>query len=195
MGLLGNGLSEAGRYEEALSVEEAELSILRRLGAGEEYILAAQNNLASTYRSLGRHEEALILRQEIYSGRLQLDGDQHESTLRAAFNYANILGDMQRQAEAKALMRKTIPVARRILGESNDLTLKMRLLYAKALSRNKSATLDDLREAATTLVEMERTARRVLGGAHPVTAGIEATLREAQAVLRARETPSPGRGA
>ena len=30
---LGNGLSSAGRYEDALSVREAELSMLRRLGA------------------------------------------------------------------------------------------------------------------------------------------------------------------
>ena len=40
----------------------------------------------------------------------------------------------------------------------------------------------------TTLTEIERTARRVLGGAHPTTEGIEAALREARASLRARET-------
>ena len=40
------------------------------------------------------------------------------------------------------------------------------------------------------IVETERTARRVLGGAHPVTTGIEGALRDARAALRARETPS-----
>ena len=45
------------------------------------------------------------------------------------------------------------------------------------------ATLDDLREAVTTLEDVERTARRVLGGAHPVTVSIEESLREARAVL------------
>ena len=54
------------------------------------------------------------------------------------------------------------------------------------------ATLDDLREAVTTLDETERTARRVLGGAHPVTVDIAKSLREARAALRARETPPPG---
>ena len=53
------------------------------------------------------------------------------------------------------------------------------------------ATLDDLREAVTTLAETERTARRVLGGAHPITAWIEDELQNARATLRARETP-PG---
>ena len=37
------------------------------------------------------------------------------------------------------------------------------------------------------LEETERTARRVLGAAHPVTGGIEDSLREARAALSARE--------
>ena len=49
------------------------------------------------------------------------------------------------------------------------------------------ATLDDLREAVTTLEDTERIARQVLGGAHPLTVDIERELRNAQAVLRARE--------
>ncbi len=50
-------------------------------------------------------------------------------------------------------------------------------------------TLDDLCEAVNTLEEIERTARRVLGGAHPDTMRIEGSLREVRAALRARETP------
>ena len=53
-----------------------------------------------------------------------------------------------------------------------------------------SATLDDLREAVTTLEEIGRTARRVFGGAHPLTKMIEKGLRAARAALRARGTPS-----
>ena len=40
--------------------------------------------------------------------------------------------------------------------------------YAEALYKDTGATLDDLREAVTTLEKTERTARRVLGGAHPL---------------------------
>ena len=87
-------------------------------------------------------------------------------------------------------MRKTIPVARRVLGESNGLTLGMRWIYATALYLDDDATLNDLREAVTTLEETERTARRVFGGEHPNVAGIGISLREARAALRARETPS-----
>ena len=96
--------------------------------------------------------------------------------------------DLQRNAEAKSLMRKTIPVARRVLGEGHRLTLKMRWNYAEALIEAEGATLDDLREVVTTLEDAERIARRVLGGEHPTTTGIEKALRHARVALRARET-------
>ena len=67
----------------------------------------------------------------------------------------------------------------------------MRWGYARALYEDDAATLDDLREAVTTLEDVKRTARRVLGGAHPLTGGIERRLRDARAALRARETPTP----
>ena len=63
----------------------------------------------------------------------------------------------------------------------------MRWSYAQTLYKDPSATLDDLREAVTTLAEIEGTARRVPGGAQPTTQGIERTLRHAQAALAARD--------
>ena len=50
-----------------------------------------------------------------------------------------------------------------------------------------SATLDDLREAVTMLEETTRIARRVLGGANPITKGIEYDVPKARAALRAAE--------
>ena len=116
------------------------------------------------------------------------------TTLRAANNYASsllALKHLNHFEEAKSLLQKTMPVARRVLGEGHDLTLAMRWIYAGVLYEDASATLDDLREAVTTLDELERTARRVLGSAHPLAKGIERELRDARAALRARETPSP----
>ena len=93
--------------------------------------------------------------------------------------------------EAKSLLRKALPVARRALGENHDLTLKMRWAYAKALCGDDDATLDDLREGVTMLEDVERIARRVFGGTHPTTTGIEGDLRHARDELRACET-QPG---
>ena len=65
----------------------------------------------------------------------------------------------------------------------------MNKIYAVALYEDPGATLDDLREAVTTLEVTERIARRVLGGSHPRAMSIERGLRSARAALRARETP------
>ena len=58
-----------------------------------------------------------------------------------------------------------------------------------ALYSDDGAKLDDLRAAVTTLEEIERIARRVFGGAHPLTKGFENELRVTRAALRAGETP------
>ena len=150
-----------------------------------------QSNLADTYQAIGRFEENLSLRRSVYSGRLKLNGEEHGETIRAAGNYANGFFHLQRFEEAKSLMRKTMPVARRVLGESNVLTLMIRSLYTGWLYKD-DATLDDLREAVTTLEDIEPTARRVLGVSHPTTSLIAGRLRAARAALSARETQQPG---
>ena len=99
---------------------------------------------------------------------------------------------LKRFREAKKLLRKKIPMARRTLGDSHPDTLRMRWLYAMVLYDDADASLDDQREAVGTLEEIEPIARRVLGGAHPVTEGIEGDLRNTRAILHARETPPPG---
>ena len=139
MTVLGNGLYEANHDEDALTVRETKLSMELRLGAPEENILVAQSNLANTYQVLGRREEALQLKRDVYSGRLKLSGEEHRNTLIAASNYAKSLVRLERFKEAKSLLRKTMPVARRVLGESHELTLKMRWHYARAIYAKMTA--------------------------------------------------------
>ena len=187
MNALGNGLYNAEHYEDALSVHEAELSVKRRLGATEYSILVVQSNLATTYADLGRIEEALRMRREVYTRTLKLFGEAGEETLVEALNYAADLANLNRFEEARSLLRRTIPAARRVLGDGDKITLTMRLNYARP---HPTSTLDDLREAVTTLEDSDRIARRVLGGEHPLAMEIDGFLRKARATLRARETPS-----
>ena len=114
-------------------------------------------------------------------------------TLVAANNLASSLMALERFEEAKSLLRSTVPVARRILDNGHRITLMMRKLYARALYEDDCATRDELRAAVMTLEDAGRIAQRVLGGSHPTTTGIEESLQEARAALRARETPAPGR--
>ena len=89
-------------------------------------------------------------------------------------------------------LRQTITIARRLLEENDDITLKMRWIYADALYNHDGATLDELREAVTTLEDVERIARRVFGAAHPLVGKMEADLRTARAVLRAAPSDELG---
>ena len=184
--VLGNGLSAAEHDEDALTVQEADLSIMRRIGADERNILATQGNLANTYQLLRRFEEALSIRRDVYSGYLKIYGEENIETILNANNYIVSLFNLQRFKEAKALQRKILPVTRRVCGENHEGTLKARLVYGETLYRDPSATLDDFREAVNTLEDTEQTARRVLGGAHPTTGLIERSLHRARAALRRR---------
>ena len=127
------------------------------------------------------------MRRDVYSGRLKLLGEEHGQTISAAHNYANSLMSLQRFEEGKSLMRKWMPVAQRVLGASHELTLRIMWVYAAALCQADGATLDDLREAVTTLEDTDRIARRVLGAAHPTAARIEQALRAARQRHEARK--------
>jgi len=183
---VANGLAAVDHDEDALTVEEAQLSLMRRLDYSEEGLLTMQENLAVSYARLGRVEEALLMQRGVYSGRMKLYGEEHANTLLAATNLAMSLLGLQRFEEVKALLRKTMPIARRVLGENDFDMLTMRRLYARALITDADATLDDTREAVNTLEDTERTARRVYGGAHPLTGALEEHLQVSRAVLHAR---------
>ena len=69
--------------------------------------------------------------------------------------------------------------------------VRCKLRYCNATS-DPDATLDDVRESVETLEDAERIARRVLGGAHPITKEMGNDLGTTRAVLlRACETLSP----
>ena len=81
---------------------------------------------------------------------------------------------------------KTESINRVVDDAVGEITLTMRRNYAQALCLDTDPTLDDLSEAVTTLEDVERIARRVLGSAHPDTAWIEQCLQGARAALRLR---------
>ena len=66
-------------------------------------------------------------------------------------------------------------------------TMMSRARPAFGPATDPDATLDDIREAVRTLEDLERTIRRVFGGAHPFATGIVDALRQSRATLRARE--------
>jgi hypothetical protein len=127
------------------------------------------------------------MQRDAYSGSLELYGEENELCLSRGSNLANTLWQLKHFEEAASLLRNMIPVARRVLGESRDLTLRMRGIYAMVLYKNDTATLADNREAVTTLEDIVRIGQRAMGCAHPLTELSKVELRDARAALRARE--------
>ena len=89
-------------------------------------------------------------------------------TLAAAYNYANSLLILERFKEAKRLLRKVIPVARRALGAEHALTLSLREDLSRATLGGASSA-EEKREALRILEEVAGVMRRVFGPAHPET--------------------------
>ena len=116
---------------------------------------------------------------------MELNGTDHENTLIAAMNYASSLEDSERFEEAKSVLREMIPVAQRVLGESHEVTLRMKWKYAAMLYNDTGATFHDLLEAVRRLEKLTLTAQRVLGRFHPIVGGIVGDLVQARAALRA----------
>ena len=96
-----------------LLARQAELSLMKRVGAPGDHMLAVQTRVGYSYNALGRHEEGLPLQRDVYSGRLKLHGENHQETIWSAGYLANSLYRTRRFDEGKALLRKVIRRAAR----------------------------------------------------------------------------------
>ena len=76
---LGNGLSSAKHHEDALSVQEADLAMKRRLGDQKRTFSSCRAILRARIKSLDDDLKALPMRRDVYSGRLKLYGEEHKN--------------------------------------------------------------------------------------------------------------------
>ena len=113
------------------------------------------------------------------------------ATLLAANNYAVPYGSttLPRSQVAAA---QNMPVARRVLGESNELTLNARWYYAVALYCPPAPRWTISARPWRTLEDADPIARRVLGGAHPLTEGLRAICETREPRSAPAKTPSLG---
>ena len=103
-----------------------------------------------------------------------------------------MLNRLKRYGETKSLLRKTMPVARRVLGERHELALTMRWLYATALHKDDGATLDEVRESVEILESVAPLWTRIFGEAHPETPSVKHALATAREQLARALAPAAG---
>ena len=154
--------------------------------------LIVKGNVANCLKALGRVEEELALRREIYAGHLILRGPlDSTTTIVSALNLGVSLNDHGRYAESKAFFRENLgPDSdfQRALGREHFYTLRARVIYATALYEDSDASIGDIREAVNILEDVCRRARRVLGDAHPDYPRFLSRLAKAKGALAQRNS-------
>ena len=94
-------------------------------------------------------------------------GPNDEQTINAGLNYATSLVDNKLYAQAKPATRKVLKIARRVLGESGDLTIFATASLSHALWNDPAASLADAREAERLMADALKMATRAFGPQHP----------------------------
>ena len=131
--------------------------------------------MAACYRKLGRHEEALAFKRDIYVRTCRLHGDRSENAFSNAIALVNSLWDAGRYDEALSLLRERAPAARDALGPDHRWTLWLARQLAKALANRGNE--GDVTAARTIIEDNLRRTRRVFGKSHPHTKEADLTMR------------------
>ncbi|MGW7442308.1 tetratricopeptide repeat protein [Kitasatospora sp. NPDC054795] len=165
LGNLAQSCWEAGRTDEAMSLQEQVLADLQRLhGSDHPTVLMARNNLAATYSEAGRVEDAIGLQEQVLADRRHELGADHPDTLTSRNNLAATYLEAGRVEDAVGLQEQVLADRRRVLGVDHPDTLTSRnnlaVMYLHAGDVERGVEM--LRRAAADL-------DRVLGPDHPST--------------------------
>ena len=135
-------------------------------------ILIAKSHIAGCYEQLGREDDLLNTRREVYLGMVELRGTSDYTTILAANQLMGALFKYDHSAEAMELLEKTIPQAERALGPDASVTLDLRWNYGYLSFSELRPPWDERtrkKEAQikADLADLLQRKRRVLGSAHP----------------------------
>ena len=99
----------------------------------------------------------------------------------AAMNLSTSLVNTGNFAEARAFTRDQMALAKRVFGSDHRLTLDFQWGWARAFTRDKDASAEQLAEAVAILEKTLEISQRVMGREHPRTGNVRdelATARE-----------------
>ena len=185
MNLLWNGLQNAQKYEDALEVVKADLSIQERNGVPRHVYLATLGNMAQVLDELRRPDEAIRIYEDIYAQKLSLYESSDIEVIITAYNLGRALRHAGLGDEQKRLMDSTIPNARKSLGDDHELTLRCRQNAAAAvLYAEGSVSRSDFLQATKIVEDVLERCRRVFGPKHRVTLNVQKDLDYARNVQR-----------
>ena len=161
----GGPLPRAGpvsRRRTALSAPAGDLGTPRR--QGRSATLASLDDLAGTYRALGRYGEAEPLYLRLLDARERLLGKDDAGTLAADDELAGLYSTQGRYAAAEPLYRHVVEVKERVLGKEHLETLKSLNNLVQLLLRERRDN-----EAEPLMTRALEAEERLQGTDHPDT--------------------------
>ena len=130
--------------------------------------------MANCLSKLGRLDNALELRREIYESKAGTPYDRCRARSAAVTNFAVALYKAKQFAESRALLLEEMPEALRFYGPDDPDYLYMRYVFARVIILHKGLAVK--REAVQIIEDVYLTSRRVLGPSHPKTEMYHQTL-------------------
>ncbi|KAG8819521.1 hypothetical protein FRC19_009726 [Serendipita sp. 401] len=157
----GEILSEEGNGLAITHLEQCVEIWKSSLGSNTKTTLASMVKLSNSYYSLGRVEEALQLREEVFQKRKQFLGPDHLDMLMAMNNLAASYHSLGRVEEALALQEEVFQKRKQVLGPDHlDTLMAMNNLAASYYS------LGRVEEALALQEEVLRKWKQLLGPDH-----------------------------
>ncbi|KAH8833306.1 hypothetical protein DL96DRAFT_720121 [Flagelloscypha sp. PMI_526] len=155
----------SGFFVESFKIAEIEFRGFKGcLGAEHPDTLTSMHNLAQTYSYLGRHSEALELKEQVVELTKQILGHEHPHTLSSMHILAQTYSDLGLHSLALGLQEHVFELRKRILGLEHPHTLSGMHDLAQTysyLGRHSEAL--ELKEQVVELT------KRILGHEHPHT--------------------------
>jgi len=168
---LGGALSNVGRYDEGLVLDEELLATMRRLYGPDVFqTIQAEESLAITLRKLGGDENlqrALQTLTRVHSWKTRALGRDDEETIISAAYLSEAHRDAGNHSEAERLIREMCATRQRVNGGEHYRTLEAKYGLVCVLQ-----DLNKLEEARAIRDAVLPVARRVLGPTHRVTLGL-----------------------
>ncbi|MEO1301405.1 MAG: tetratricopeptide repeat protein, partial [Bacteroidota bacterium] len=123
---LGNGLSQLGKYVEALEYSQQAIDMQKRIYGSQDHpeIARSLNNIGSHLSHLGKHKDALTYSQEALDMQKRLFSDQdHLDIATSLDSVGQRLSDLNQHDEALHYKKQALNMRRRIQGYQDNIDL------------------------------------------------------------------------
>ena len=161
---IGHTYTSLGQYGEAKPHLERAIELSGGFDSRDPEAVASMVDLGALYTRIGRYEEAEELLRKVIAIHTAISGPEHQLTLIAMNQLADLLWSLGRHDEVEAIDRKTLAIRRRTLGEEHPETVQSLNGLAATLF-----TRGDYAEAAKLFQQAVEIDRKNLGPDHPHT--------------------------